>query len=125
MNFPTTSDAVAIPQTNESWHATDLEQTTKLLQSDRDRGLSIDDIKRRQQYFGVNELQETGGRSALSILWDQFTNIMLLMLIAVAIVSAVLDLRQGNFPKDAVAISAIVILNGILGYLQESRAEQA
>ena len=50
---------------------------------------------------------------------------MLLMLIAVAVVSAVLDLRASRFPKDAVAISSIVILNGILGYLQESRAEKA
>jgi len=41
----------------------------------------------------------------------------------VAVVSAVLDLRANRFPKDAVAISSIVILNGILGYLQESRAK--
>ncbi|WP_036485487.1 cation-translocating P-type ATPase [Myxosarcina sp. GI1] len=125
MNFPTTSKAVAMPQTNETWQAIALEETIELLQSDLHYGLSIDEVNRRQQYFGVNELKETGGRSALSILWDQFTNIMLLMLIAVAIVSAILDLREGNFPKDAVAIFAIVILNGILGYLQESRAEQA
>jgi len=50
---------------------------------------------------------------------DQFKNIMLLMLIAVAVVSAVLDLRGNRFPKDTIAISSIVILNGILGYLQE------
>ncbi len=50
---------------------------------------------------------------------------MLVMLMAVAIVSAILDLQQNNFPKDAIAIGAIVILNGILGYFQESRAEQA
>jgi Ca2+-transporting ATPase len=58
-------------------------------------------------------------------LWDQFKNIMLLMLIAVALVSLVLDLREGGFPKDAIAIFAIVLLNGILGYLQESKAEKA
>ena len=96
-----------------------------MLKSDAKRGLSIDNVYLRQQYFGTNELKETGKRSPLSILWDQFTNIMLIMLIAVAIVSAVLDLRQGSFPKDAIAIFAIVILNGILGYFQESRAEQA
>ncbi|NEP19071.1 MAG: cation-translocating P-type ATPase [Leptolyngbya sp. SIO4C1] len=56
---------------------------------------------------------------------DQFTNIMLLMLIGVAIVSAVLDFRAGAMPKDAIAIFAIVILNAVLGYLQESRAEKA
>jgi Ca2+-transporting ATPase len=79
----------------------------------------------RQQQYGLNELKEVPGRSTLEILWDQFTNIMLVMLIAVAIVSAVIDFRKGNFPKDAVAIFSIVILNGMLGYFQESRAEQA
>ena len=50
---------------------------------------------------------------------------MLLMLIGVAVVAAILDVRAGSFPKDAIAIFAIVLLNAVLGYLQESRAEQA
>jgi Ca2+-transporting ATPase len=117
MNFSNT--------TQETWHAISLEQTTELLDSDEASGLSMEEIDRRQKYFGLNELTETGRRSPLTILWEQFTNIMLVMLIAVAVVSAILDLRQNNFPKDAIAIFAIVILNGLLGYLQESRAEQA
>ena len=125
INFPTTVDIPTMPRTNESWHAVNLEEVTELLQSDRQRGLSVDDVEQRQKHFGSNELKETAGRSALTILWDQFTNIMLIMLIGVAIVSAILDLRQGNFPKDAIAIFSIVILNGILGYFQESRAEKA
>jgi P-type Ca2+ transporter type 2C len=114
-----------IPQTTASWHNLTSKQSLELLQSDAERGLNASQIAQRQQEFGTNELQETGGRSALTILWEQFTNIMLVMLIAVAVVSAFLDIRQNNFPKDAVAIGAIVILNGILGYLQESRAEKA
>ncbi len=47
------------------------------------------------------------------------------MLIGIAVVAAVLDVRAGKFPKDAVAIAAIVLVNAILGYLQESRAEKA
>jgi Ca2+-transporting ATPase len=119
------TDTAAIPQTTETWHALSSEQATEFLQSDADDGLSSDEIERRKQHFGSNELKETGGRSPLTILWEQFTNIMLVMLIAVALVSLILDLQQQNFPKDAIAIFAIVILNGILGYLQESRAEQA
>ena len=125
MNFPTTSNAAAMPQTTKPWHAVSPEHTVELLQGDAHRGLKLAEIYQRQQYFGKNELKEAEKRSPLTILWDQFTNIMLVMLIVVAIVSAILDLRQGNFPKDAIAIFAIVILNGILGYLQESRAEQA
>ena len=125
INFPTTSDLPTMPQTDESWHAVSVKQVTELLHSDRVNGLSVDDIEQRQKHFGSNELKETSGRTPLTILWDQFTNIMLVMLIAVAIVSAILDLQQKNFPKDAIAIFSIVILNGILGYFQESRAEKA
>lgn len=126
MTFPTTTSRVSsLPETSKSWHTLSAQETLDLLQTDGDNGLSDPEVAQRQQHFGPNELTETGGRSPLMILWEQFTNIMLVMLIAVAVVSGFLDLRKGVFPKDAVAIFAIVILNGILGYLQESRAEKA
>ncbi|ACK65280.1 calcium-translocating P-type ATPase, PMCA-type [Rippkaea orientalis PCC 8801] len=127
MTFPTTSAHVspAFTDTFSSWHAISSQESLEKLQTDPEQGLTPEQISHRQQYFGPNELTETGGRSPLTILWEQFTNIMLVMLIAVAIISGILDLRQGKFPKDAIAIFAIVILNGLLGYLQESRAEQA
>lgn len=90
-----------------------------------EQGLNPQEVSQKQQQYGLNEIHSTSGRKPLEILWDQFTNIMLVMLIAVAVVSAVLDLRNDNFPKDAIAIFAIVILNGLLGYFQESRAEKA
>jgi Ca2+-transporting ATPase len=127
MAFPTTSSTSdkSLPDTPQAWHTLKVEQALELLQTDPDKGLTQEQVTQRQQQYGPNELQETGGRSTLEILWDQFTNIMLVMLIAVALVSGFLDLRKEVFPKDAIAIFAIVILNGILGYLQESRAEKA
>jgi Ca2+-transporting ATPase len=107
------------------WHTLDSAAVVQQLQSDLSQGLSHDQVSQRRQQYGDNELQEAAGRSTWEILLDQFKNIMLLMLIMVAIVSAVLDLKERQFPKDAVAIFAIVILNGWLGFLQESRAEQA
>ncbi|MBW4481075.1 MAG: cation-translocating P-type ATPase [Tildeniella torsiva UHER 1998/13D] len=106
------------------WHTLSPERAIALLESSPE-GLSPSEAEHRQQVYGLNELQEGATRSPWEILWDQFKNIMLLMLIAVALVSLVLDLRTGGFPKDAIAIFAIVLLNGILGYLQESRAEKA
>jgi Ca2+-transporting ATPase len=103
----------------------------ELLQSDRAQGLTSTQIVERLQRCGPNELQETGRRSGFEIFVDQFKNIMLLMLIAVAIISGILDVRssmisgQFVFPKDAIAIFAVVFLNGILGYIQESGAEKA
>lgn len=117
--------ANSLPNPATAWHNLEVDKTLQVLESDRNAGLSSTEVQQRLTRYGPNELQETAGRSPLAILVDQFKNIMLLMLIAVAVVSAILDIRANNFPKDAIAISLIVILNGILGYLQESRAEKA
>jgi P-type Ca2+ transporter type 2C len=108
-----------------SWHTVEIDKTLKQLSSNKDAGLSGQQVSERLQQYGPNELEETGGRSPWSIFIDQFTNIMLLMLMGVAVVSAFLDIKSNTFPKDAIAIFAIVVLNGILGYFQESKAEQA
>ena len=108
-----------------SWHTVEIDKTLKQLSSDKDAGLSGQQVSERLQQYGPNELEETGGRSPWSIFIDQFTNIMLLMLMGVAVVSAFLDIKSNTFPKDAIAIFAIVVLNGILGYFQESSTEKA
>lgn len=125
---------VSLPDVNVAWHSLDIDKTLEQLQVDRQAGLSAQQVDSRLQQFGPNELEEAGGRSSLAILIDQFKNIMLIMLIAVALISGVLDLldvlsgqgKPGEIPfKDTIAILAIVILNGALGYIQESRAEKA
>ncbi|KOR37797.1 metal ABC transporter ATPase [Planktothricoides sp. SR001] len=108
-----------------AWHTLAVPQTLERLETNAQIGLTLQQVSARQAQFGPNEIQETGGRTPLEILIDQFTNVMLLMLIAVAFVSGILDIQDGDFPKDAIAIFLIVILNGVLGYLQESRAEKA
>ncbi len=121
------------PDSAIAWHTLETDKALELLQSDREAGLKAAQVSERFERYGPNELQETAGRSAWQILLDQFTNIMLLMLIGVAIISGILDLvdwqakaAKGEIPfKDTVAILIIVILNGVLGYLQESRAEKA
>ncbi len=119
------------PSEATAWHTLDAEKALLLLESDRTQGLAANQIEARVEQYGTNELIETGGRSAFTILVDQFKNIMLIMLIAVAIISAAIDIQEGMsqgkfvFPKDAVAIFAVVFLNGVLGYVQESGAEKA
>ena len=109
------------------WHSLDADESLKLLQSNAEQGISNQDVAVRFDRYGANELIEKAGRSPLKIFIDQFTNIMLVMLMAVAIVSGFLALTKPvpEFPKDAVAIFSIVLLNGILGYMQEVNAEKA
>jgi len=120
-----------LPNLSQPWYAQTIEETLTGLKSDR-QGLTHEAVEQRRQYYGLNEIIEAQGRNRWQILLDQFSNIMLLMLIGVAFVSGILDLislRNGeavDVPfKDTIAILAIVVLNGILGYVQEVRAEQA
>jgi Ca2+-transporting ATPase len=83
-------------------------------------GLSTDDAARRLQEDGPNELKEQGTKSPFVILWEQFTAFMVLILIAAAIISFFLGEHV-----DAIAIMVIVIVNGILGFQQEFKAEKA
>ncbi|MDJ0621034.1 MAG: cation-translocating P-type ATPase [Calothrix sp. MO_192.B10] len=125
--------ANSLPDVAPVWHGLEVEKSLELLSSDADDGLTSQEVQQRLQKYGSNELEEGALRSPWEILWDQFKNVMLLMLIAVAIVSGILDLialqsgkPSGEVPfKDTIAILAIVVLNGVLGYVQESRAEKA
>ncbi|MGL5878401.1 MAG: cation-transporting P-type ATPase, partial [Xenococcaceae cyanobacterium] len=132
MSSSTGTDLAVAKPAGESyaWHTLEAERATNVLQSDRTSGLTSSEVNERLQRYGFNELQETGGRSGWEILLDQFKNIMLLMLVAVAVISAILDVfgtkQPGEIPfKDAIAIGVVVVLNGLLGYIQESRAEKA
>jgi Ca2+-transporting ATPase len=108
-----------------AWHTLTPEQTLAQLDSNPETGLTGAAVLARRNLYGPNQLKTLGGRHPWHILLDQFSNIMLLMLMAVATVSGLLAFYHQEFPKDAIAIFAIVILNGVLGYLQESRAEKA
>jgi P-type Ca2+ transporter type 2C len=118
----------------QPWYTNAIAKTLETLNSNSQQGLSASEVEQRLKHYGTNEIKETAGRSNWEILLDQFKNIMLLMLIAVAIISGVMDAialqnaqtAKTEIPfKDTIAILSIVVLNGILGYLQESKAEQA
>ena len=113
------------PPSHQGWHTETIDCALTLLDSDGEAGLKAESVVQRRQHYGANVLEEVGGRDGWRIFLDQFTNVMLLMLMAVAVVSGGLSLRHNELPKDAIAIFAIVLLNGVLGYFQESRAEKA
>ena len=106
------------------WHALPTEECLQRLEASLD-GLSGAEAAQRLERYGANRLELAAGRSNLRILWDQFSNVMLIMLLAVAAVSAGVAMVEQKFPKDAIAIVLIVLLNALLGYLQESRAQKA
>ncbi len=102
------------------WHVMEADATLAQLNVSPAAGLTETDAQSRLATYGRNELTETPGKSPLAILWEQITNPLVLLLIFAAVISAILGKAD-----SVIAISAIVILNAILGVTQEYRAEQA
>ena len=107
-------------QTPPLFHTLSVTETVDALKSSSAQGLSEAEVQKRQQQFGPNELIEKGGKHPLRLLWEQVSSVMVLILIAAAVVSALL-----GQVTEAVAIGAIVVLFVILGFVQEYRAEKA
>jgi Ca2+-transporting ATPase len=103
-----------------NWYQQPFEDIQDQFNTNLEKGLEGALAEKRWKETGPNELQEKGRRSPWRILWEQFTATMVLILIGAAILSGLL----GDY-KDAVAIGAIVILFGLLGFIQDYRAEQA
>ena len=102
------------------WYQISKEDTLLSLQANADQGLPQAEAQRRLTEYGPNELIDHGVKSPWLIIWEQMTAIMVVILIIAAVISALL----GDY-KDAIAIMAIVIINAILGFTQEYRAEKA
>ncbi|MEH6940513.1 cation-translocating P-type ATPase [Bacillus sp. JJ722] len=83
-------------------------------------GLGEEEVERRLQESGLNELQEGEKRSALLMFFSQFKDFMILVLLAATLISGLL----GEY-IDAIAIIAIVVINAIMGFVQEHKAEKS
>lgn len=101
-------------------HALGTERVVELLQTSLDIGLTTAEADVRRARFGRNQLPEAAGRRWWLNLAGQFNQLVVWILIVAAVIAGAMhDLI------DAAAILAIVILNGVLGFVQEERAEQA
>ena len=107
------------PVKDEAWHALSPEDVLRHLQV-QENGLTADQAARRLAQYGQNQLQEAPRPTFWHMLWDQLNNFVVILLIVASIVSALL----GDY-VEAGAIMAIVVLNAVLGIVQEQRAEEA
>jgi Ca2+-transporting ATPase len=106
-------------QSIEQWYLLPAEDVIDRLKTRRS-GLSSDEAHQRMQRYGPNELEHQKTVSPLMLLIEQFTNSLIVILIVAAIVAAIIG--EG---VEAIAIIVIVILAGVLGFLQEHQAEKA
>ena len=93
--------------------------------SSSEQGLSGDEAAKRLEQNGKNKLAEGKKESMLHRFFKQFTEPMTIILLVAALVSGVLSIVEQHFPEDVIIIMAVVIINAILGVVQESKAEKA
>lgn len=105
---------------DKHWHHLPTEEVIDLLDSDRESGLDTFEVKRRQERFGWNLLTAKKKKSAFISFLQQFNNPLIIILILASVLTAVL-----KDPVDAGVIFGVVLINAIIGYIQESKAEQA
>src|SRR2546430_2116894 len=110
----------------DDWHSLPADAVLRRLDASP-LGLNSQEAARRLARFGPNELVQTARVSPLRILLSQFVDVLVIVLIIAAIISASLGVLQGQNEDlyDAVLIIVIVIMNAILGFVQEYRAERS
>jgi Ca2+-transporting ATPase len=103
-----------------NWYQLESDMVLEQLGTSMETGLTQAEAAQRLEQYGPNELVEKGKKSPWAIFFDQFKDLMVLILIVAAIASAVL-----GEVEEVIIILAIVVLNAAIGFSQEYRAEQA
>ena len=108
------------PNGSPQWHTVSVDEVLQHLEATPSTGLSEQEVERRRSQYGSNELAEEPGRSLWSMIWGQISEPLILVLIVAGLISGLM----GEI-VDTFVILAIVILNAVLGVVQENKAEQS
>ena len=108
-------------------HSTSANELIRNLNTDETRGLTAREASARLEKYGPNRLQEKKKKTMLQRFLDQFKDVMILILIAAAIISFTVVIVEKNWGElfEPALILLIVILNAVMGVMQESKAEKA
>lgn len=102
------------------YHNKSVEEAISAFKIDDKKGLDSNEVKIRRDKYGENNLEEKEGKSLVNMIIDQFKDILIIILIIAAIISIVLgEIIDGAF------IIIIVMLNAVLGVMQENKASNA
>ena len=108
------------------WHTKNIKEVEKELRTNIKTGLGDKDVLIRQDEFGKNKIEEGKKESLLVKFINQFKDFMIIILIIAAIISAVVSYLEGTGDYfDSIIIIAIVLFNGLMGLIQEAKAEKS
>ncbi len=103
-----------------AWTSLEIKEVLDRLGTNPETGLSSEEARKRLAIYGPNKLKEKEGPNPIAIFLSQFTEIMVIILL----IASAISFLMGDV-KETIAILVIVILNAILGFIQEYRAERA
>lgn len=103
-----------------NWSHLSVEKIEKKLETDRRNGLTEEEVKRRQKAHGLNKLPQKKGTPSWLKFLEQFKDVLIYILLFAAVVTFIL----GHY-VDTVVILLVAVVNAIIGYVQESKAEKA
>ena len=109
----------------KKWFSKEVSEVEKELQTDVAQGLSEQEVKKRQEKYGLNELQAAKKKTMIQKFLEQFKDFSIIVLIIAAIVSGAVGVAQGEGITDTIIILIVVIVNAIIGVAQESKAEKS
>ena len=110
---------------DKSWFNKSIEDVEKELNTNAEKGLTLEEVKKRQEKYGYNELKATKKKTLLQRFIDQFKDFSIIVLIIAAIVSGAVGIAEGEGITDTIIILIVVLLNAIIGVTQESKAEKS
>lgn len=109
----------------KKWYDISTEDTVKLLNTDLQNGLTTEEVTKRIEENGYNELVQKKKKTFLEKFLAQFKDFMIIVLIFAALVSGVVGVLEHEGINDSIIILLIVIVNAIIGVMQENKAEKS
>lgn len=103
----------------------DILDIEKELNTNIENGLDFEEVSKKRSEFGANEIQGKKKQSLLIKFLNEFKDFMIIILIIAAIVSGYIGIREGEGITDSIIILIVVIMNAIIGVVQESKAEKS
>jgi len=107
-------------QAGRNWHSMDAGEVLEALDSSQEKGLSESEVKERFDKYGPNNIPRGKKRSWFVRLLMQFHNVLIYVLMAAAVITALMD-----HWIDTWVILAVVVINALIGFIQEGKAERA
>ena len=107
------------------WFNLTTEETAKELDANLIQGLSSDEVVKRREKYGSNELKAKKKKSLLVKFLEQFKDFMIIVLIIAAVVSGIVGVQEGEGFTDSIIILIVVVVNAIIGVAQENKAEKS